>query len=78
MTADGIPETLEEIAALEVNTLRPVDVATYLHACPNTISAQAKLGLLPWAYKLGSRTVIPKEAFVHYHRYGRTYVLDTG
>lgn len=73
MTADGIAETLAEIEALETNTLRPVDVATYLHSCPNTISNAAKLGLLPWAYKLGTRTVIPKEAFIFYHKYGQVF-----
>ena len=52
--------TLEEIEALPRNTLRPADVAPYLNACRQTINVAARDGLLPWAYKLGSRTVIPK------------------
>jgi len=66
--------TLEEIEALPRNTLRPADVAPYLNACRQTINIAARDGLLPWAYKLGSRTVIPKEAFVSYHRHGQVVI----
>jgi hypothetical protein len=66
----GAPTSLEEIENLDRDLLRPEDVAAYLHTGQYTINCASKAGLLPWAYNLGKRTVIPKEAFIHYHRYG--------
>ena len=63
--------TLADLEAITGETLKTADVAAYLNACPNTINNAAKMGVLPWAYKLGSRTIIPKDAFIHYHKYGQ-------
>jgi len=65
------PTTLEEIEALNADVLYPWQITKYLNANEDTINCAAKAGLLPWAYKLGSRTVIPKKAFINYHRYGQ-------
>jgi len=65
------PATLEEIEALDEDILSTWQVTKYLKTNENTINCEAKAGLLPWAYKLGSRTVIPKMAFINYHRYGQ-------
>lgn len=71
MDSKGRPTTLEEIEALPSDTLRPCDVAAYLHTDQYSVNCASKAGLLPWAYQLGSRTIIPKEAFIHFHKYGK-------
>jgi hypothetical protein len=64
------PRTLREIEALEEEVLCPQHIVKFLGSNENTINCSAEAGKLPWAYKLGSRTVIPKEAFIHWHKYG--------
>lgn len=68
------PTTLEEIEAIDKEMLTPADVATYLGSTQNTINNSAEKKLLPWAYKLGNRTMIPKAAFIHCHRFGRVVI----
>lgn len=65
------PKSLEEIEALEEDILSPWHVCKYLKTGEQTINCAVKAGLIPWAYLLGSRVVIPKKAFVNYHRYGQ-------
>jgi len=65
------PTTLEEIEAIDEDVLYPWQVIKYLNTTEDTINCSAKAGLLPWAYKLGTRTVIPKKAFLNYHKYGQ-------
>ena len=65
------PATLEEIEAIDDDVLSPWQVVKYLKSNEQTINCAAKAGLLPWAYKLGTRTIIPKKAFVNYHKYGQ-------
>jgi len=64
--------TLEDIEAIPKNMLTPADVAGYLECAPYSINCAAKAGQLPFAYMLGTRVKIPKEAFINYHRYGAT------
>ena len=65
------PTTLEEIEAVEGDVLYTWQVVKYLKSSEDKINCAAKAGLLPWAYKIESRTVIPKRAFVNYHKYGQ-------
>jgi len=65
------PITLEDIENLPKEVLNPADVAGYLKMSQQSINCAATAGQLPWAYKANSRTIIPKRAFVHYHRYGQ-------
>ena len=65
------PTTLEEIEALEQDVLYPWQIIKYLNTVEATVNCSAKAGTLPWAYKLGKRTVIPKRAFVNYHKFGQ-------
>ena len=68
------PSTLEEIEQLTDEILYPWHVAKYLGTCENTINCAARARLLPWAYKLGKHTRIPKQAFVNWHKYGAAFV----
>ena len=77
MNSKGQPTTLSEIEALDKNTLTPTDVAAYLRVNPYSINCACKAGTLPWAYQMGSNTIIPREAFVRYHKYGSA-VRDVG
>ena len=78
MNDRGIPTTLEEIEALPKNILCPEDVCGYLECDKYSINCASKAGQLPFAYQKGTRTVIPKEAFLNYHRYGRLTVVESG
>ena len=62
--------TLKEIEQIDKEMLIPADVATFLGCGTHNINCACKAGTLPWAYMVGTRCKIPKEAFVHYHRYG--------
>lgn len=70
MDSNGRPDTLEEIEALEKNTLCPADVAPFLKVSQYSINCASKAGTLPWAYQMGTKTIIPKDAFVYCHKYG--------
>jgi len=78
MNENGQPTTLAEIEALPKNRLTPDDVFVYLGCNRQNINLASKAGTLPWAYQMGSRTIIPKEAFVNYHRYGRMQSIKSG
>lgn len=64
------PTTLEDIESLDKDILVPADVAEYLGVKQHSINCASKAGTLPWAYQMGSRTLIPKQAFVQWHRTG--------
>jgi excisionase family DNA binding protein len=68
--------TLTEIEALGKNILTPSDVAAYLDMSQYTINLACKAGQLPWAYMVGTRCKIPKEAFVNWHRYGSAPIKE--
>jgi len=70
----GKPETLEEIEAIPKNTLTPADVCGYLGVTQYSVNLASKAGTLPYAYQMGSRTIIPKDAFVFFHRYGNAII----
>lgn len=78
MNDRGLPTNLEEIAALPKNILCPEDVCGYLECDKYSINCASKAGTLPWAYQQGSKTRIPKEAFINWHRYGRMQSLKSG
>jgi len=78
MNAKGQATTLDEIAAIPKNILTPEDVCAYMGCNQYNINCASKAGTLPWAYQLGARTLIPKEAFLYHHRYGRTTIIESG
>ena len=78
MNDRGQATTLEEIEAIPKNTLTPEDVAGYIGCNPYNINLSVKVGSIPWAYQIGNRTVIPKEAFLRFHRYGKMDVIESG
>ena len=67
MTDKGKPNTLEEIEAIPKNVLIPEDVAAFLGVDKYSINLASKAGTLPWAYTMGSRCFIPKDAFCNFH-----------
>lgn len=62
--------TLEQLERMEGDFLKVADVAEYLCKRTDTIHQSIRNGV-PWAYVIGNSTyMIPKRAFVNYHRYG--------
>jgi len=60
--------TLDEIAAIDKEFLTPKEVAPYLGVEPYSINNTLKHGgVIPWAYRIGTRAIIPKTRFVMYH-----------
>jgi len=70
MNAKGQATTLTEIEAIEKNMLTPADVCAFLGVDKFSINCASKNGTLPWAIQMGSRTIISKEAFLHWSKYG--------
>ena len=66
---DNPPRTLDEIRALNKETLVPKDVAGYLGCCPYTINLQAKENPCILGFPvsvMGSRIKIPKAGFIRW------------
>ncbi len=62
--------TLADIEALDKETLTVAEVAKYLGVFPQCLREGIRAGV-PWGYVLGKASfVIPKQAFVSYHKYG--------
>ena len=78
MNGRGQADTLDEIAGMPKNILTPEDVCGYLECDKYSINLACKAGTLPWAYLKGSRVIIPKEAFVWWHRYGEAKITESG
>ena len=73
--------TLDDIEKISKSFLLAEDVASYLHAAPNTIRWQAqhepeKLGFP--VVVTGKMLRIPKDGFVFFCRYGRPNIIDKG
>ena len=67
---DKRPLKIEDIESLPVINLVPAIVAFFEKCFQYNINLAAKNGDLPYGFIRGNRCVIPKEAYVHYHRYG--------
>jgi hypothetical protein len=64
------PLTIDDIEALPVINLVPRIVAFYEKCYQYNINLSMKNGELPYAHPRGNRCVIPKDAYVHFRRYG--------
>jgi len=62
--------TLDEIESMPGEFISTAVAAQYMQSTPNTVNTSIALGLFPFAYKAGKRNMIPKRAFVNFHRYG--------
>jgi len=74
MDEKGRPTTIEEVEAIPRNTLLPKHIARVLNCDPYLINCACKAGTLPWAVQMKSRTVISKEAFIFWYKYGSPVV----
>jgi hypothetical protein len=63
--------TLEDIENIPRETLKIREVAEYLQCNQQSIRSSIRCKQVPWGYIIGqSKYIIPKRAFVHWHKYG--------
>ena len=68
--------TLSEIEAIDKEFLSPSEVAEYLHKKPQGVRVSMRKGV-PWGYVMEEATfIIPKQAFVNYHKYGAVIQIN--
>lgn len=69
-------KTLEQIEALDKEFLSISDVSEYLGKVPQGVRVSIRAGV-PWGYVMESSTfIIPRRAFVNYHKYGAVIRID--
>lgn len=68
--------TMAEIIQSEKDMLTPAEIAPILGVHPSFICAKAKEGTLEFAsFRSGDTTKIPREAFIHWMRFGNAPVV---
>ena len=68
--------TLEDIENIEGDFLTVTEVSEHLAVHPQYIRVAIRNGV-PWGYVLGKcKFVIPKQAFVSFHKYGAVIKVD--